>query len=246
MRNVCWALVVGLALPAGGFAADDPASKALVGRWGLVQDKPAPPATPAPTRPGTRPPVNPRMPPPPKPRDELPKALLEFTADGMVRVEGDTAAFGGNLKTLKPLGDVNLQVGLQNQAIKITYTSTGDKAIEVAANHLWLLDKLSAGGQGQLPPEKVRELMETYQPKETLQFAVTGADLTLTNEQGKAVKFRRFAGKSLSDEEGKRREEDLRKGLDPFKSILEQQGIKTKPDGSGKPTPPPAPKNDKP
>src|SRR5947209_7638119 len=107
MRKTYWALILGLVVPAGGLAAEDAPPKALVGKWGLVEEKPMPPSQPA----AARPPAGQRNMPPARPKDELPKVVLEFTTDGKVRVDGEPAAFDGRLKTLKPLGDVLMQVG---------------------------------------------------------------------------------------------------------------------------------------
>jgi hypothetical protein len=108
---------------------------------------------------------------------------VEFMADG-------TVVFAGNAldlldwKVMKLLRDFNLKPAGNSMTFKVL-----DKEhIEIQADFLPLLEKLSAGAPpGAKPGVDVAE----FRPRETLTFAVSGADLTLSSERGKSLKFRR-------------------------------------------------------
>ena len=151
--------------------------------------------------------------------------MIEFTKDGAIRLDGDTSALGSNFRFIKPLAAVAIRVSPETRNIKITYDFKDDKSIEVSADHTWLLEKLSAGGAGELPPEKAKQLLEEYRPKETLKFAASGKTLTLTNAEGQSLTLRRYTGGTLDAEEARRRQADIKSGLDPFRDILKKQGI---------------------
>jgi hypothetical protein len=237
MRGVCLAVVACLVVSPGLLGAEGDAKKWLVGRWAPIPT-PAKSVDASKPKPKPRAKASPKRPAAPAAKAEIPKCLLEFTKDGKVRLEGDIAPLVdtfGFLKPLKPLADFSTKFSPQNQAEKITYTFVADRKVEVAADHTWLLEKLSGGGTAPTP-EKQAELLKEYQPRETLTVTATSRDLTLTNAQGKAVTFRRYtAAGSLEAAEGKRREDELRSGMSPFNDILRKQGINTGAPPSGKP-----------
>jgi hypothetical protein len=234
MRGVHLALVACLVLSPRAYGAEGEAKKWLVGRWAPVPAKPAEEAKPAvaskakmsPKRSTARKTSEPAP---------LPKCLLEFTKDGKVLLDGDFAPLSGLgfLKPLKPLTDFGTRLSPQTKNIKITYQFTGDDAIEVSADHTWLLEKLSGGGSPP-SPEKAKELIKEYQPRETLKVVAKYNELRLTDDQGQSFTFRRYTGLPLAEAEGKRREEELRRGMAPLNSILEQQGINTGRPSTGK------------
>jgi hypothetical protein len=206
--------------------ADDQAKKWLIGRWAPIpENKPEPasakPAkTKAKSKSRTKKAAAAR-----KVVEELPKCVIEFTKDGVIRLDGETSAVGSNFRFIKPLADVAIRVSPETRNIKITYDFKDDKSIEISADHTWLLEKLSAGGAAELPPEKAKQLLEEYRPKETLRFAASGKTLTLTNAQGQSLPLRRYTGGTLEAEESRRRQADMKSGLDPFRDILKKQGI---------------------
>jgi hypothetical protein len=157
--------------------------------------------------------------------EELPKLVVEFTKDGKIRLDGDPSTLAEKFRFIKPLTIFPMKFAPQNKYVKITYQFTGDDTVEISADHSWLMEKLAAGGRDEIPPEKVQELNREFHPRETLQVVATSKQLTLTDDQGKSVTFRRYTGDSLDVAEGKRREAELRSGLKPLESILRQQGI---------------------
>jgi hypothetical protein len=226
-------------------AADGDAQKWLAGRWALVAEKRADPKPKAAAR---KPKARAKRTPARKPAEEIPKCLVQFTKDGKVLLEGDTAALGENLRFVKPLAALSIRMAPQNQYLKIKYSFTGDDTIEVSADYSYLLEQLSAGGRTPLSPEKAKELDREYRPRETLRVSGTSNLLTLTNERGRSLTFRRFTGGSLDAIESKRRADEIRRGLDPFRDILKQQGINIGPPATGKAddnkgTSPPPPKD---
>jgi hypothetical protein len=159
--------------------------------------------------------------------EELPKFVIEFTKDGKIRLDGDpsTLAQTETLRFLKPLAMFPMKFAPQNKYVRITYQFTGDDTVEIAADHSWLMEKLSAGGRDEISPERAKELDREFRPRETLRVTATSKQLTLTNEKGKSITFRRYTGDSLDVAEGKRREAELRSGLKPLEGFLKQQGI---------------------
>jgi hypothetical protein len=237
MRGAIWAVLVGLVLSPLSPGADPKTKKLLVGRWALVEARP--PAADAKAAPGKKgaakkPATAKRLAgrkgaAAAKAAPEIPKFVLEFTEDGKVRLDGDTAIFGDTFRFLKPLADFHVQVAPQARFIKITYKVTDEGKVEVVADHSALLEKGLAGGRGDLPPEKIKALLEEYHPRETLTVAVTARVLTLTNERGESRTFRRHAGGTIAELQGQQREQELRKGLAPLQDILKQQGINVRP-----------------
>ena len=203
--------------------ADDQAKKWLVGRWAPLPENKPDPATAKPAKAKAK--SRTKKPAAHKVVEELPKCVIEFTKDGAIRLDGDTSALGSNFKFIKPLAAVAMRVSPETRNIKITYEFKDDKSIEVSADHTWLLEKLSAGGAGELPPEKAKQLLEEYRPKETLKFTASGKTLTLTNAQGQSLSLRRYTGGTLEAEESRRRQAEMKSGLDPLRDILKKQGI---------------------
>jgi len=113
------------------------------------------------------------------------KYTLEFTGEGKVHLRGAFAPLTEFrfAKPLKVLADFGVQTGTN----LITYRCVSDTQLEISANYLELLDKLSAGADKEPPPEVIAE----YTPTETLTYTVTEKELTLTNEQGKSLRLRR-------------------------------------------------------
>jgi hypothetical protein len=203
--------------------ADDQEKKWLVGRWATLPENKPDPASAKPAKAKAK--SRTKKPAARKVVEEPPKCVIEFTKDGAIRLDGDTSALGSNFRFIKPLAAVAMRVSPETRSIKITYEFKNDKLIEVSADHTWLLEKLSAGGAGPIPPEKAKELLEEYRPRETLQFAATGKTLTLTNAQGQSLALRRYPGGTLAAEEARRRQAEIKSGLDPFRDILKKQGI---------------------
>ena len=237
MRGAIWAVLVGLVLSPPSSGADPNTKKLLVGRWALAEARP--PAAEAKAAPGKKGAGKKsaaakrlaarKGAAAAKTAPEIPKFVLEFTEDGKVRLDGDTAIFGDTFRFLKPLADFRVQVAPQARYIKITYEVTADDKVEVVADHSALLEKGLAGARESLPPERIKELNEQYHPRETLTIAVTARVLTLTNERGESRTFRRHTGGTIAELEGKQREQELRKGLAPLQNILKQQGINVRP-----------------
>jgi hypothetical protein len=237
MRGAIWAVLVGLVLSPLSSGADPKTKKQLVGRWALVESRP--PAADAKVAPAkkaagkkaavAKKAAGRKGAAGAKTAPEIPKFVLEFTDDGKVRLDGDTSILGGTFRFLKPLADFHVRVAPQAQYIKISYEVTDDDKLEVMADHSALLEKGLAGARESLPPEKMKELLEQYHPRETLKVAMKAGGLTLTNERGESRTFRRHAGGTLAELEGKQREQELRKGLAPFQDILKQQGINVRP-----------------
>jgi hypothetical protein len=229
--------LVGLVLSPPSSGADSKTKKLLVGRWALVEDKvPAADQDAAPGKKDARKkaaapkkPVGRKRGAGAKAAAEIPKFVLEFTNDGKVRLDGNASVFGDTFRFLKPLADFSVRVAPEAQYIKITFEVTDDDKVEVLADHSALLEKAMAGGRGDLPPEKIKELREAFYPRETLTVAVTAQALTVTNERGVSRKFRRHTGGTLAELEAKQREQGLRQGLAPFQDIFKQQGIKVRP-----------------
>jgi hypothetical protein len=233
MRALCCAAValacLALSTSPRSEGADDPAKKWLVGRWAPVSEK-APDSADAKapeskSKPKSKPKTSAKKPAASKAPEELPKCVIEFTKDGAIRLDGEVSALGSNFRFAKPLADVAIRVSPETRNIKINYEFKDAKSIDVSADHSWLLEKLSAGGS--IPPEKAKQLNEEYRPRETINVSADAKTLTLTNASGQSSTFRRYTGGSLMEEEGRRREADLRNGLSPFTDILKQQGINT-------------------
>jgi hypothetical protein len=199
--------------------ADDQVKKWLVGRWAPEPEKPVGGIATAPKAKakGRAKKAAGKAP------AELPKCVIEFTKDGAIRLDGDTSALGSSFRFIKPLANLGGRVSPQTRTIKINYKFSDDQSIEVVADHSWLLDKLSGGGP--IPPDKIKQLNEEYHPRETLSVAASSKTLTLTNAEGQSLKFRRYTGRPLAEEEARRTEAELRKGLEPLSDILRQQGI---------------------
>jgi hypothetical protein len=227
MRSVRLAVLACLVLAPRLYGAEEEAKKSLVGRWAPVAKAAAAPAAKSAIAPkGKVKPSRKRPAARAKTATEVPKCLLEFTKDGQVRLEGDISALGGNfrfLKPLKPLADFSMRIGPQDQSLKIRYQFIAADQIEVTADYSRLMEKLSAGGT--VTPEKRAELEKEYKPRETLTVAASPRALTLTNDEGQSMTFRRYAGGSLEAAERKRRAAGLREGLKPLEGILRQQGI---------------------
>jgi hypothetical protein len=228
MRTLCCAAAalacLALSTSPRSDGADDQEKKWLVGRWAPLPEKKADPANAK--APGAKVKVKAKAKKPAshKVAEELPKCVIEFTKDGAIRLDGDTSALGPNFRFVKPLADVAIRVSPETRYIKISYEFKGDHSIDVSADHFWLLEKLSAG-QGSIPPERVKQLIEEYRPRETLNVAVNPKTLKLTTARGQSLTFRRYTGGTLVEEEGRRREAELRSGLSPLNDILRQQGI---------------------
>lgn len=111
------------------------------------------------------------------------KCSLEFTPDGKVYVGGNSAPLAV-FQFAKPFADFGIHPGRQ---LPITYKPLSETQLEVRGDYTLLLDKLSAGGTGRPSPEVIKQ----YHPRETLTYTVTADELTLTNDQNKALKFRR-------------------------------------------------------
>jgi hypothetical protein len=231
MRPVVLTLLFGFAFSARLQAAEGDAKKWLAGRWApaptaaAAEKKTGPDTssvgkTKAKTKPRAKRQVAKKV------AEDLPKLVIEFTKDGKVRLDGDPSTLGDTFRVIKPLALFPMKFSPQNKYLKINYQFTDDDTLQVSADHSWLLERLSAGGTG-ISPAKAKELDREYRPRETLQVVATSKELKLTNEQGKSVTFRRYAGDSLDVAEGKRREADLRSGLKPLEAILRQQGINT-------------------
>jgi hypothetical protein len=111
---------------------------------------------------------------------------LEFTGEGKVHLGGDFAPLTDFrfAKPLKVLVDFGLRPGTN---LDITYRCLSDTRLEIRANYLPLLEKLSAGATKAPSAEVVNE----YTPTETLTYTVTEKELTLTNDQGKSLRLRR-------------------------------------------------------
>jgi hypothetical protein len=107
-----------------------------------------------------------------------------FAGDGQLALGGDIAPLGTILKSLTILTDFNIKPG---KNMPITYKCVSDTQMEVEVDLSVLLEKLSAGRDGRPPPDASQKL----HPEETLTFAVTGKELTLTNDQGKSIKLQR-------------------------------------------------------
>jgi hypothetical protein len=236
MNRVSLAVCVGLVLSLWASAADDEAKKQVVGRWAPVVEKSAARAVPK-TKAAARPASKSKVAARPKSTkgragpaaQEPPKALLEFTADGKVRLDGDTSALV-DLAFLKPLADFDIRVSPEAQDIKITYKTTGDDQLEVAADHTWLLEKLGTGGT----TKPSAEVLAQYRPRETFKVVVDAGHLTLTNAEGKTMTFRRHAGLSIDEMEAQRRGDDARATEAPFEDVLRKQGIRTGPPAKDK------------
>jgi hypothetical protein len=218
---------------------DDPVKKRLIGRWAFQ-----PESKPDPSKAG-----------PPKAKakakakaktkakrqavrqveEDLPRVVIEFTKTGAIRLDGDVSALGSNFRFIKPLAEVSARVSPETRNIKINYEIKQEHSIDVSADHLWLLEKLSGGG-GAISPERARQLQAEYRPREVLDVVVDSKTLTLTNSAGQSLHFRRYAGGTLSAEEGRRREQELRNGLRPLEDLLRQQGINVGTPAKGKPT----------
>jgi hypothetical protein len=167
--------------------------------------------------------------------DELPKFVIEFTKDGKIRFDGDPSTLGETFRFIKPLAMFPMKFAPQNKYIKITYQFTDDDTIEVSADHTWLMERLSAGGRGEISPEKAQELNREFHPHETLRVVASSKQLTLTDDRGKSLTFRRYTGEPLDVAEGKRREAEVRSGLKSLEGILKQQGINIGGPADGKP-----------
>jgi hypothetical protein len=117
---------------------------------------------------------------------EGPKFVLEFTGEGKVHLSGAFAPLTEFrfAKPLKMYSDFGQQPG---RNLGITYRCVSDTRLEIKANYLPLLEKLSAGATTAPKPEVIAE----YTPTETLTYAVTEKELTLTNDQGKILRLRR-------------------------------------------------------
>ena len=87
-------------------------------------------------------------------------------------------------KPLKVVADFGGQPGTN---LDITFRCLSDTRLEIEANYLQLLDKLSEGSD----KGPSREMIAEYTPTETLTYTVTEKELTLTNEQGKSLRLRR-------------------------------------------------------
>jgi hypothetical protein len=232
-----WVALVGFVLSPMAAAADPKTKTLLVGRWALVEEKL--PATDVPAAPGKK--DDRKKAAAVKKRTgrkraggasaatEIPKFVFEFTKDGKLRLDGDTAVVGDTFRFIKPLADFSVRVAPEAKYFNITYEVINDDKVEVVADHSALLEKGLAGGRESLPPEKIKELNERFHPRETLTVAVTAQGLTLTNERGESRKFRRHTGGTLAEIEARQREQELRKGLAPLQDILKQQGINVRP-----------------
>jgi hypothetical protein len=223
-------LFVGFVVATASFGEDSKAKALLVGKWAPVAESKDDDA--AKTKPAAKPAAGKmrgKTAKAAKPPEPLPKFLIEFTKDGKVRLDGDPSTMQGALKFINPLEITGMKLGPQAKAIKINYKFTAEEQVEVAADHMWLMEKLSGGATEALSPAKLEELRKEYQPRETLGVAVTSKELTLTNEQGKPLKFRRYAGKPLAEAEAERTAQDLERGLDPLRDYMRQQGINIAP-----------------
>jgi len=243
MRVKSLVILAALLLPIRLQAADGDgdAKKWLTGRWAPVL---AATAAAADKKAGTE--VNPgakvkpkiktrtKRPAAKKTLEEPPKFVIEFSKDRKIRLDGDPSTLGKTFRFIKPLAMFPMKFAPQNKYVKITYQFTGDDSVEISADHSWLMEKLSSGGRGSIPPDKAQELEREFRPRETLRVVATSKQLTLTNEQGESLTFRRYTGDSLDVAEGKRREADLRSGLKPLESILRQQGINVGAPADGK------------
>jgi hypothetical protein len=109
---------------------------------------------------------------------------LTFERDGHLIFGGDMMSFGTIFRNFPLVTDF----GGRPAANTFTYKCISDTQLEVEGDFTALLDKLSAGGHGdgKLSPD----WKEKIHPKETLTYAVTGKELTLTNDQGKSTKLK--------------------------------------------------------
>jgi hypothetical protein len=116
------------------------------------------------------------------------RCSLEFTKDGKLHVSGDTGLLREFRFMHKVLSDFNMQPARGS----ITYRPVAAKELEIQGDYTALLDKLGAGGKGDVSPEKVRELRAEFRPKERVRYAVTETELALTGSEGKTIKLKRL------------------------------------------------------
>ncbi len=118
------------------------------------------------------------------------KLVLELTDSGRIHPSGDLTQLVDFhfASPLKPFAGFGLQVG---RNLKITYRCLDDTRMEIEADYTPLLEQLAKGGRGELPPEAAAKMIEEFTPAETLTFTVTENQLTLTNADGKTLRFRR-------------------------------------------------------
>src|SRR5262249_2604600 len=188
MRFAGLIVLAGLVLPARlqGADGEGDAKKWLTGKW-------APIPTPAPALAGATPPAEKqagataspkgkakakiktraKRSAAKKPAEELPKLVIEFTKDGKIRLDGDPSTLGEKFRFIKALANFPMKFAPQNKYLKISYRFTGNDAVEVTADHTWLMEKLSAGGAGDISPEKAKELAREVRPPQTLPLAAT-------------------------------------------------------------------------
>jgi hypothetical protein len=237
MRLASLVILAGLVLSARLEAADGESKKWLPGRWAPSAAEKKPDSEPkASLRRKAKTKLRSKRLAAKKTAEELPKLVLEFTKDGKVRLDGDPSALGDTFRFIKPLAAFPMKFAPENKYLKIDYHFIGDDSVEVSADHSWLMEKLSAGG-GPIAPEKAKELLREYRPRERLAVTATSKELTLSNEQGKTVTFRRYSGEALDVAESKRRAQEVRRGLAPFQDILKQQGINIGAPATGKSAP---------
>jgi hypothetical protein len=110
---------------------------------------------------------------------------LTFEKDGNLQFGGDTQALSNVFTSLTLITDFG---GHPGKNTPVTYTCISDNQMEIEGDFTVLLDKLSAGGGGGPVSE---EWKKKIHPRETLTFAVSGNELTLTNEKGTSTTFKR-------------------------------------------------------
>jgi hypothetical protein len=115
--------------------------------------------------------------------DDKKAGSAEFTPDGGV-ILGGTAGDLLDWKVMKMLREFNATPASNSMTFKVL-----DKEhVEIQGDFSALMEKLSAGGQ---PGSKPEVSVAEFHPRSTLTFSVSGAELTLSSENGKSMKFRR-------------------------------------------------------
>ena len=109
---------------------------------------------------------------------------LTFEKDGQMTWGGDIASMKDIFPSFAILTDFGIHPGKNTP---ITYKCISDTQLEVEGDLTAMLEKLSAGGDGRPSPD----WKEKLRPKDTLTFAVSGKELTLTSSLGKSTKLQR-------------------------------------------------------